>query len=153
VIVTWVDSPGPSPDVIAVGDVIETINGDAVPTVFAWTARTGRLVPGAQVRLRRHRAGATADVSVTASAAATPEVHLGLTLALSGDQSRVVRVAAGSAADQAGIRPGDLLSAVGASTALTPWELTRRFERLPPMGTMLLSVARGDEHHIVVLTR
>ena len=153
VIVTWVDSPGLSPDAIAVGDVIETLNGDAVPTVFAWTARIGRLVPGAQVRLRRHRAGAAMDVSVRASAAETPHSDLGLTLALSGDQSRVVRVVPGSAADQAGIRPGDLLSAVGASTALTPWELTRRFELLPPMGTMLLSVARGDDHHIVVLTR
>jgi S1-C subfamily serine protease len=151
VIVTWVDPGGPSADVILVGDVIESIDGHAVPTVRAWSARTGRLAAGAPIRLQVRRSGAPVDVTVTGSA--RNEDHLGLTLARAGAGSRVVRIAAGSAAERAGLLPGDLLSAVGASTALSPADLERRFTSLKPTGTLLLSVTRGNDHHIAVLTR
>ena len=151
VIVTWVDPRGPSAGTILVGDVIEAVDGHAVPTVLAWRARTGRVARDAPIRLHIRRNQVAVDVSVKAAAGKADQ--LGLTLARSGAGSRVVRVAAGSAAESAGLLPGDVLTAIGASAELTPGDLERQFEALKPADTLLLSVTRGNDHHIAVLTR
>lgn len=149
VIVTWVDPGGPAAGLVLVGDVIESVGGTAVPTVSHWNVR----VAGAKTaQLQVRRRGSVTEVTVTPESA-RPGGELGLTLARSGTASRVVRVAAGSAAARAGLRPGDVLTAVGASRALAPADLQRQFASLPEKGTLLLAVARGDDHHIAVLAR
>ena len=149
VIVTWVDPGGPAAGAILVGDVIEAINAEAVPTVSHWNARSGAATA---TRLQLRRRGALTEVTVTPRPT-RPGEELGLTLASTGTASRVVRVTSGSAAARAGLRPGDVLSAVGASRTLAPADLQRQFASLPEKGTLLLAVARGEDHHIAVLAR
>jgi S1-C subfamily serine protease len=152
VIVTWVDPNGPASDTIAVGDVIESVDGQPVPTAFAWEARMRRLVAKVAVHVKRHRSGEAADVTVM-SRHIPHSSDLGLALVRSGMGSRVVRVAEGSAGQRAGLQPDDVLTAVGTSPALLPEDLREQFGVLPPKGTLLISVARGDGHHIAVLAR
>jgi hypothetical protein len=155
VIVTFVDSAGAAAKTLVVGDVIEQVNGDAVPTPFAWQVHSTRLAAGASVTLRVRRRGAALAVPFVAPAAppARPGV-LGVTLARQpGAGSRVLQVESDGAADRAGLKVGDLVTRAGEQSAPTPAQIRRAFETLPDGGVVLFGIMRDASHRLVTVTR
>ncbi len=155
VIVSFVDSAGPAAKALAVGDVIEQLNGEALPTAFAWHVRSTRLAAGAPARLHVYRRGQVMDVAVAvpAAAVARPGV-LGLTMAREPRAgSRVLQVLPGTAADRALLQAGDLITLAGEQAAPTPAQVRRSFEAIPDGGVVLFAITREANHRLVVLTR
>ena len=159
VVVTWTDPDVLGP-VLRSGDVIQSIDGEAVRSVDEWQARARRLYAGDEVRLSVVRGGDLRDVRAVASPALrtqvgdaewTPDASgsgLGLTLELvSGLGTQVSAVAAGSSGARAGLHAGDLITRADDIEAPTPAQLRRGFVR----GPMLLSVTRGPRHHVFAL--
>ena len=64
VVVAWVDPRGAASDALAVGDVIETVNGARTPTVFAWQVHSTRLATGAKAALQVRRGGKLQEISL-----------------------------------------------------------------------------------------
>ena len=155
VAVAWVDSRGVAADGLAVGDVIEMINGTPTPTVFAWQVYSTRLSAGAKATLKVRRAGELQDITLIVPAAQPrSSAALGLTLARApGLGSRVTWVNAHTAADRAGLRVGDIVTRAGDHVEPVPSQVRRAFDDAPEGGTVLLAVTGGDAHRLVVLTR
>ena len=155
VIVSWVDMSGAAAATIAAGDVIEEVNGEAVPSVFAWQVHTTRLAAGASATLKVRRGGETNDVTLTVPqpAANRPGI-LGLTLSREGNLgSRVTQVTAKTAADHAGLKIGDIITMAGQQATPTPAQVRRAFDAVPDGGTVLLAITRGTTHRLVALAR
>ena len=155
VIVTFVDPAGPAAKALIVGDVIEQLNGEALPTAFAWHVRSTRLAASTSAALRVHRRGQAVDVSVAVpgAAAALPGV-LGLTLArVPGAGSRVLQVLPGTAADRAGLKAGDLVTLAGEQAAPAPAQVRRSFGAIPDGGVVLFAITRERSHWLATLTR
>ena len=155
VIVAWVGPTGVAHGAFVPGDVISHVNGEKVLTPFAWKVATGRLGGGLPVTIRRHRAGKAEDVVVQVPAAAsTTDADPGLTLVREpGAGSRVVNVAAGSAAASAGLRTGDIITLAGTVHAPTPAQIRRAFSTASPNAIVILAVTRGNQHLLAALTR
>jgi S1-C subfamily serine protease len=154
VIVTSVDSAGPAAEVLVVGDVIEQVNGDAVPTPLAWHVRWTRLAAGASARLRVHRRGKVFDVEVAVPPRAARSDGLGLTLAWrAGVGSQVLEVASGSAADRAGLEVGDVVTRAGEQSEPTPAQVRLGFAAVPDGGVALLAIRRDTTQRLVILPR
>jgi S1-C subfamily serine protease len=155
VIVTFVDSAGAAAKALVVADVIEHLNGEPVPTPFAWQVHATRLAAGAPVTLRVRRRGTALDVAFVAPAAAPARPgSLGVTLARqAGAGSRVLQVESDGAARRAGLKVGDLVTLAGEQSAPSPAQIRRAFETAPDGGVVLFGVMRDGSHRLVTLTR
>lgn len=162
VVVAWVDPMGPSRDELVVGDVIEVIDDQPVPTVDHWRRHVAGLRVDERVAMRVRRAGATRSVSITASARPVVDdqessfEHLAFgarTRALRGVGVEVISVEAESLASRAGLAAGDVITVIGTTSVPTPAQITRISSRLKDGQSVLLGVRRGDERRLLVLER
>jgi hypothetical protein len=156
VVVTWVDPDGAGREQLMAGDVIEAVDGRAVVTRQYWDVRVARLSEGETLNLRVRRSGGIRDVALVASApAAQPSSRsLGLTLrSRTGIGADVVRLEQGSAADRAGLAPGDVITRVADVSAPTPAQVGRSFTSLGQGERMMVAVTRGDTHFITTIER
>jgi PDZ domain-containing protein len=164
-VVTAVDPGGPAAGVVRPTDVIEQVNGETVPTVDHWRAIIERLSVGENTRLRLRRSGGVQDVDVPVMTASRMEVAkgvedaarkpaLGLRLrTLPGVGTQVVAVAPTSSAGIAGVRAGDVITLAGQLNNPTGAQVISAFEKLDSQTALLVALTRGDEHHVVALSR
>ncbi len=156
VIVTWVDAQGPAAGVLAAGDTIDAVEGEPVAMLDEWMAQTARLSDQASVALRVHRRGEVLEVRLTARADvnAGRARPLGLTLRTVPQIGvAVVRVDSGSAASQAGLQAGDVLTLIDDLTAPTAAQALRAFAAVSPDRPILVGFTRGDAHRATALER
>lgn len=155
VIVAWVDPRSLAAGALAIGDVIEAINGARTPTAFAWQVHSSRLGSGEKAVLKVRRAGELHDVTLTVPP--TPPVRssaLGLTLVPApGLGSRITRVAAHTAADRAGLQVGDIVTIASDKVEPSPSVIRRVFNEAHEGRAVVLSIRRGETHRLVVMTR
>jgi S1-C subfamily serine protease len=106
----------------------------------------------AQVR-RQDEAFAAPLVAAAKSVAPATRV-LGLTLRRrAGMGSEVVRVDRASAADRAGVAPGDLVTLAGGVHAPSPAQVARAFASAPDGQPVMIAITRGDAHFLTTLER
>lgn len=156
VVVTSVDDDGSPVDQLRAGDVIEAVDGQAVPSSQHWNARVARVTPGETLVLRVRRGGELRDVTVVATApeAATDSGQLGLTLRRRAKVgAEVVRVVRGSAADRAGLAAGDVITLVADIAAPSAAQVMRAFASSPEGQPVMIAVTRGHTHFVTTLVR
>jgi hypothetical protein len=156
VVVAWVDPDGASREHLMAGDVIEAVDGRALATRQHWDVRVARLSVGETLDLRVRRRGEIRDVALVANAptARPPSRSLGLTLRTRPKiGAEVVRIDRGSAADRAGLAPGDVITLVADLSAPTPSQVTRSYTALGQGERVLVAVTRGDTHFVTTLER
>ena len=156
VVVSWVDGQGPAADQVRVTDVIETLNGEAVPTPRHWRARVARVVAGERLTIRIRRDGKVVEQEVVAAprTEAKPGQSLGLTLRTSpGRGAIVVSVERASRADDAGLLPNDLITHIGRTRTPTPAQIRAAFMATQEGASIPVAVTRGDGHNVVSLMR
>jgi hypothetical protein len=156
VVVAWVDPDGASRKQLMVGDVIEAVAGRALATRQQWQDFMARLSVGQTLSLRVRRRGEVRDVALVASApAAQPASQsLGLTLrARPKIGAEVVQVEPGSAADRAGLAPGDVITLVADVAAPAPAQVVRSYSAMGQGERVIMAVTRGDTHLVTALAR
>lgn len=158
VVITTIDSATAAADSLLPTDVIEAINGEEMRTLDHWRARAARVNAGDTLRLRVRSADGIREVLLTAAppAANSPadDVSLGLRLrTIPKVGSEVLSVQPQSRAALAGIREGDVVTVVAGQSAPTSAQMMRAFASLPPGGSLLVAVTRGDEHRVVVIKK
>ena len=155
VIVTWVDPNGLAAKTLAVGDVIETINGVPTPTSFAWHVHASRHGAGDKAALRVRRTGELHELTLTvAPARPMRSGALGLTLVQArGLGSRITQVVPHTAGDRAGLQVGDVVTVAGDEVEPDPASVRRLFENAREGGAVVLAVRRGETRRLVVLRR
>ena len=137
-------------------DVIESVGGRPLATIDDWTARVLRLSPGERLDLRVRRRGTTVDVRITGAPMPVPPMvpALGLTMRMvRGVGAVVTALQAGSVADRAGVRVGDVLTLVGDVPAPTPAQVTRAVAAAPAGRPLPVAVTRGETHHVLALVK
>ena len=156
VVVTSVDDDRLPADELRAGDVIEAIDGQAVPSRQHWDARVARVAPGETLVLRVRRGGELQDVKIVAAAPDTPtdSGQLGLTLRESARVGTVVvRVVPGSAAARAGLAAGDVITLVADIAAPSPAQVMRAFASASEGQPVMIAVTRGTAHFVTTLAR
>jgi hypothetical protein len=156
VVVAWVDQDGAGSGQVAVGDVIEAIDGRALATRQQWDVRVARLPVGETVGLRVRRGGDSRDVTLVAKAPPAPPAQqsLGLTLrARTKVGAEVVRVDRRSAADRAGLAAGDVITLVAGVSAPTPAQVVSAYNSMGQGGRVMVAVTRGDTHFVTTVDR
>ncbi|MBI2833471.1 MAG: PDZ domain-containing protein [Acidobacteria bacterium] len=156
VVVTWVDVNGVAAGTLAVGDVIEAVDGQPMSTQQHWDIRLARLVAGETMTLRLRRHGQLQEVQMvaTAPAATSATPTLGLTMRRATRMgSEIVRIDRASVADRAGLQPGDVITLVADVEAPTPAQVTRAFVSAREGHSVLVAVTRGDTHHVMTLEK
>lgn len=152
------------------GDVIVFVDGHEIESAASLRATVAEMKPGRTVPVRVLRGGAEKTLNVTlgerpddgriADASATgssEDTHrLGISLRpldpsiarqLGVDADRGVVVAAvepGSAADEAGIRPGDVIRAIGSEAVASPEDVRRAVQSASKEGSLAIFVQRGE---------
>ncbi|HSK10361.1 MAG TPA: PDZ domain-containing protein, partial [Vicinamibacterales bacterium] len=166
-LVTFVDPEGPASGVLQVGDVVETFQGEpvfGVGDVLEWIRAAES---GTTVLLDVRRGGEARSLQVTlapsagagAGTVAPPRAgeaagELGLTLEFEAWAGSHVRaVAPGSAARRAGFVPGDLITWMAGEDRPTPAQVRRLFANAPPDARLMVSVARGGRHRVLLLEK
>lgn len=154
VVVTWVDPNGPAADAVSVGDVIERINDATVGSVRAWEVALQRLTSDS-VALGIRRDGSPIEVRLpTAPQPPAPTSPNGLVLRMmTGVGAAVVAVRSGSAADFAGLEPGDILTRIGSIQRPTPLQVQEAFNAASAGEALLIAFTRGDDHHVSVISK
>jgi hypothetical protein len=156
VVVTWVDADGASREQLMAGDVIEAVDGRAVASRQHWDVRAARLSAGELLDLRVRRHGELRQVAVVATAPAAPSAgrSLGLTLrARTPVGAEVVRIDPGTAAERAGLHPGDVITLVANVRAPRPSHVIRSFASMAQGERVIVAVTRGDAHFVTTLER
>lgn len=156
VMISWVHPDGPAADKLVVMDVIEAVGGEPIASPDDWRARTARLVPDQSIVVRIRRFGATMDVWLTAVPQPAPAgpVTLGLTMrTLTRIGAEVVRIADGSAGARAGIREGDVITAIGEIRTPTASQVARAYDTAPDDRPVLVAITRGDAHRVLALEK
>jgi hypothetical protein len=154
--VAWVDPRGPAAGHLVQTDVIETVDGQKVPTLDHWAARAERIGSGDVVRLRVRRANEIHEVQIVAASTieAPEDLTLGLRLRTAPRVgAEVLGVEPRSKGDRAGILPGDVITAIAGQRAPTAAQIRRAFDAIPAQGSALIAVTRGQDYHVFVLER
>lgn len=158
---------GPAAATLLPGDVVTAVNGQPVGSPEALRISVVRARPGSVLTLTVRREGAFVTLPVTVRERVPGEARpgasagrpgapatLGLTLRAVPDVgSEVVRVQPGSAAEAAGLRPGDIVVRGGRTSAPAPADVTSAFARLDRGAVLFLSVERTGEPLLVALRR
>jgi S1-C subfamily serine protease len=138
---------------LAKGDVVESVNGEAVESAEEYRFRMRDLAIGATAKVEIVRGGRRATTSVRAVELAPDRVQAlvarrtGLELgeaSVRGERFVVARaVRRGSPAARAGVEPGDLLREVNSQEVSTTAEFRRAAARARRSGQLVLLVQRG----------
>ena len=156
VVVVWVEPQSAAAGRVMVADVIEALDDEPLVSLEQWDVRVARLSAGQTLRLRIRRSGAVRDALVQATSVRTPAGMPALGLLMRrqvGDGSEVMRVEPDSAAERAGLVPGDVITLVADVRAPSPAHIGRVFGSLQPGQGALLGVSRGDSHFVTTLER
>lgn len=156
VIVTWVDPAGIAASTIQPGDVIQGVNDAPITTPRQWLVSAAGIGGGDTVRLTFTRLGTQhiAQLTVPASAPRTSAATLGLTMRRApGTGAEVMSVARGSAADDAGVVAGDVITTIGSVDAPTPAQVRYTFGSIGHGDLLMVAVRRGTSHRVVALQR
>lgn len=156
VVVTWVDPDGPGRGHVMAGDVVEAIDGRALASREHWNVRVARLSAEESLTLRVRRRGELREVALVARAPVSHDANRSLGLTLRGRPrigTEVVRVEPASAADRAGLIPGDVITLIGDVPTPTPAQVARSFASAEPRQGLMVAVTRGDAHFVTTLER
>jgi serine protease DegQ len=136
-------------------DIVERLDNEPITGVSDWNARMARLAAGDQVSLHVRGHDGPSEVRLTAAplaAAAVP--RLGLTMrAVRGAGAEVTNVDAGSIAERAGLRSGDVITRFDGTAAPTPAQVSRAFAQLEEGRATLAAVTRGAEQFVVAILK
>jgi len=153
VVVAWVDPDGPSAQSLAIGDVIEAVDEQPLATPRHWAIHTARAPTGHPIMVRVRRGDDLRTIGLIAAPQHPAARASALGLALRNvprTGSMVVDVETGSAADRAGLNPGDVITRAGATIAPTPAAVRGAFERAE--GTaVLIAYTRNGTHGVTAL--
>jgi hypothetical protein len=155
VIVTAVDPNGPAAAHLAVTDVIEAVNDEAVGSYDQWQSRVAGVTPGETVSLRVRSRNEVRQVSLVAGpvAGSTPR-PLGLTMRdVPQVGVEVLQVDPWSAAALAALRSGDVITVIGRLRRPTPSQVRQAFDSAPDDHPILVAITRGESHHVVALAK
>lgn len=159
-VVTYVHPRGPAAGRLKVGDVIERVADQAIASQEAAVVRVARTPPGTVLTIGIVRKGRPQSVDVTTANAAPPaqssstaSPDAGMILRdARGVGSEVLRVAPNSAAAEAGVVAGDVVTHLDGSPAPTATEIARAFGRSKAVA-VLLGIRRGQTHLVLALER
>ena len=156
VMISYVSDPGLP---VASGDVVQSIDGTKVTTLGGYEAIVQSRTPGAPVNLEIVRRGKPHTVTITAvEAGAMQRAGLdsgfgGVLRAVDGVGVEAVVVDAGSAADIAGIRRGDLIVAADGTTVVDPAAVLRLYRNASKGDVLLLTLQRDGRHQVVAVEK
>ncbi len=154
-VVAWVDPEGPAAGLLQPLDVIDTVWGQPIVNREQWDAHVERLEVGSTLDVRVRRTGAE-PMEIRLTATAAPVRHgpapLGAAFRVRrGVGAEVTRVDAASAADHAGLRVGDVVTAAGGVVAPTPAQLTKLYAETEGERPVAIAVERGTTHLVLAL--
>ena len=156
-VVTWVDPSGPAAGVLAIGDVIESSDGQPVLSPDHWRVQLARLSAGQVLTLRVRGHNEERDVSLQVQPPAQPATE---TSALGLRMRRAPRVGTellavdpGSAGARGGLVPGDTITVIGDISAPAPAQIARTFSSAPQGTPIVVGVTRGTTHLVTTLSR
>jgi len=141
------------------GDVVRSIDGEAVTSVGGYQALVQSRKPGAFVELVVVRRGDPQTLAVTALEAdgaqpAGAASEFGAVLRqVSGAGAEVVRIESGTPAFRAGIRQGDLIVAVEGETQPDADAVIRRYRAAGQGDMLLLTLHRDGSHRVVAVEK
>jgi len=152
VVVTSVDPRGAAARALAVGDVIEALDGQWLETRQHWDVHTSRLGADDPLVLGVRRRGAWHDIQIRAAAPpAAARRPLGLILrAVPRLGSEVLRVERGSAAETAGLAAGDTITLVGQVATPDPADVQEAFAAAAGR-PVIVAFTRGASSRVTAL--
>jgi hypothetical protein len=155
VVVAWVDSRGPLAKRLAVGDVIEALNGQPILHTRDWQVASSRLRAGdATLRVRRQRKILDLTVNLPVADLSAAATSLGLRMrSVPGVGTTILRIEPRSAASQARLQEGDLITLAGPITAPTPAQIGDVFRSARAGEAIMLAITRGRTHLVVGLVK
>jgi serine protease Do len=156
-VVVFVEPGSPASGLVRIGDVIVDVNDQAIYSAESFRSQAANLRPGDAARVGLVRLGEEARVEITARSHAPgpPPIRvsaLGLTFR-PGPVAEVIRVATGSAAEHAGLQPGDVVTQVEDVSTPSPSQVTAAYDRLAAPGALLLGLTRRDAHLLLVVPK
>lgn len=157
VVVTWVDPNGPAAGVLRPLDVIDAVEGQPLAAREQWDTRLDQLAAGDRLTLRVRRSGQEPQVvSLTAAAQTRPTRPAPFGAVLRSRPrigAEVLRVEPGGAAEHAGLRPGDVLTAVGPHVAPTPAQVVRFYGDAGVDRPLAVALTRGTSHLVLAVEK
>jgi hypothetical protein len=156
VIIAWIHPEGPAAGKLYVMDAIEAAGGDPIVTPDDWRARVARVPTGGSLVVRVRRGTEIVEVPLMAASGppAAEPASLGLAMrTVRGTGADVLEVTDGSPAARAGIREGDLITAIGEIRTPTAQQVTRSFDAAPGDRALLVAITRGTVHRILALEK
>jgi hypothetical protein len=156
-LVVEVEAEGPADGSLEPGDVVVAVGGRSVDAPESALLAIAAARPGEPLELRLVRRGSLVAARVVprpASAlAAEGTLPLGLSIRPVRQGSAIERVESGSAAQRAGLRPGDVVTRVDGELAPAPGELRALFEGLGPGQALLVGIERDGVPLMLALSR
>lgn len=159
VVVTYVEPEGPAGKAVQSGDVIQSLDSTPVTSVAEFRRLESSRAPGATVAVAGTRRGSPLQASLTAVDAAAPPPAAGagepgfIGRNVPGAGIEIVTVRPGSAAAAAGLQPRDLIVALDGQQAPNSATLARRYRGAAEDAAVLLTVKRGERHHVLALEK
>lgn len=154
-VVAWVDPKGPAAGLLQPLDVIDAVWGQPIVNREQWDAHLEQLDVGSTLDIRVRRSGS--EPMEMRLIAAAPPVPRGPAPLGAGFRARrgvgveVTRIDAGSAAEHAGLRVGDVITAAAGTVAPTPAQLTKLYAETDGERPMAIAVERGTTHLVLAL--
>ena len=158
VVVTHVRADGPSAKVLETGDAIVRVAGRDVRSAREYGDIVGALPAGTRVDVEVLRRGKSVTAAIVPAALSTPAARaadgLGLDMkGVSGEGAHVLLVSPRSAAAQAGLQAGDVITRVDGEDTPSPAAIETAFRRAKAGASLIVGVRRGARHFVTVLMK
>jgi hypothetical protein len=157
VIVVHVLPGGPADGILRPGDVVQSMDGTPIASPVQFLEIERSRAPGSSVAIVGVRTRTPLEVSVrTADPSAVPGSvddpgFVGRNVAGLGIE--VLAIREGSAADRAGLRRGDVITAINGEAAPETAGFTRRFRSTEPETALLLTILSADRYRVLPLEK